>query len=139
MICLEIIVNGERRTLAGAAAAQTISAEVCTYPELQQAWLQVHGEVMPEGQPEADADWLSTQLSVGDQVQIRLIETDEPVSPQLTRVEPTAPASDEIPFVCGFCNKDATQTEGMVASRKAMICHACIRYLSDIVKEDDDV
>ena len=136
MICLEVIVNGERRTIAGVAAAETISAELCTYPELSQSWLQVHGEIAPENQPNADASWLTAQLSVGDRVEIRVIENDSPTAPSLSRTEPILPASDAIPFVCAFCGKDNTQTEGMMASRKAMICRDCVRYLYEIISED---
>ena len=39
MICLEVIVNGQRRTIAGASAAESIETSVLTYPELQQSWL----------------------------------------------------------------------------------------------------
>jgi ATP-dependent protease Clp ATPase subunit len=40
-------------------------------------------------------------------------------------------------FVCAFCGKDPQQTEGMVASRKAMICRDCICYLYEMISEDD--
>ena len=116
MICLELIINGEARTVAGAASAQTISAELCTYPELNQSWLRVSGDLVSEDQPDADANWLTTQLTVGDHVQIRVVETDSPSAPTLSRTVPTAAASDEIPFVCAFCAKDARETQGMVAS-----------------------
>lgn len=138
MICLEVIVNGKRSTVAGVASAQTLSAEICTYPGLHQSWLEVYGEVVPDDQPEVDAEWLSTQLSVGDKVQIQLIESDDPSTPKLSRIDPTAAASDDIPCVCAFCGKDSQQTEGMVASRKAMICRSCICYLYEVVSDDDE-
>ena len=138
MICLEVIINGEPRVVAGTAAAETVTAELCTYPELQQTWLRVTGDVVPEGQPPADADWLTAQLLVGDRVQIRVIESDRPSAPKLSRTEPTAPASDEIPFACAFCGKDSKDTPGMVASRKAMICRDCIGYLYEMTSEDAD-
>ena len=137
MICLEVTINGERRTVAGVASAQTLYAEVCTYPELKDTWLQVDGEITPEDQPPADAHWLSAQLSVGDQVEIRIIESDQPSAPKVTRIEPTASASDAIPFVCAFCGKDHHQTEGMISSRKAMICRDCVCYLYEMITEDD--
>ena len=136
MICFEVIVNGEQRVVAGATSAETLTAELCTYPELQQTWLRVTGDLVPEGQPPADADWLTAQLLVGEQVQIRVIDTDSPTAPKLTRIEPTAPATDDIPFVCAFCGKSPLETEGMVSSRKAMICHDCIDYLYEMTNED---
>jgi hypothetical protein len=138
MICLEIFVNGERRTVAGAMTADAISAEIALYPGAQHTWLRVDGEVMPEGQPSADAEWLSQQLTIGDRVEVRLVEMDIPTAPVLTRTEPSADASDSIPFVCAFCNKDPTQTKGMLSSRKASICQDCVRYLYQVISEDDD-
>lgn len=137
MICIEVIVNGERRTIAGAGAADIIETSVLTYPGLQQAWLRVNGEVVSGDQPAAEAEWLTMQLSVGDKVEVQIIEASDPVAPNLSRIDPTLPASDEIPFVCAFCGKDAQQTEGMVASHKAMICRDCICYLYEMIGEDD--
>jgi hypothetical protein len=132
-----VLVNGQRHTIAGANAAETIEATVLTYPGMQQSWLRVTGDIVSKEQPKADAEWLAMQLSVGDHIEVRLIESDNPGAPKLSRTDPTLPASDEIPFVCAFCGKDAHQTGGMVASRKAMICHDCIGYLHDMIGEAD--
>jgi hypothetical protein len=137
VICIEVIVNGQRRTIAGASDAEIIEASVLTYPGPQQSWLRVNGEVLSGDQPTADAEWLTMQLSVGDKVEVQIIETGGPDVPTLSRTDPTLPASDEIPFVCAFCGKDSHQTEGMVASRKAMICRDCICYLHEMISEDD--
>ena len=67
-----------------------------------------------------------------------IFESDDPSTPKLSRVDPTAAASDDIPCVCAFCGKDSQQTEGMVASRKAMICRSCICYLYEVVSDDDE-
>jgi ClpX C4-type zinc finger len=137
VICIEVIVNGQRRTIAGASDAQTIETSLLTYPGLQQSWLRVNGEVVSGDQPTADAEWLTMQLSVGDKVEVQIIDAGNPVAPNLSRTNPTLPASDEVPFVCAFCGKDSQQTEGMLASRKAMICRDCICYLYEMVTEDD--
>jgi ClpX C4-type zinc finger len=137
VICIEVIVNGQRRTIAGASAAETIETSILTYPGLQQSWLRVTGEVVSGDQPTADAEWLTMQLSVGEKVEVQIIETSNPVAPNLSRTDPTLPASDEVPFVCAFCGKDPQQTEGMVASHKAMICRDCICYLHEMISEDD--
>jgi hypothetical protein len=136
VICIEVIVNGERRTIAGASDAETIETSVLTYPGQQQSWLRVNGAVVSGDQPKADAEWLTMQLSVGDKVEVQIIDASNPVAPNLSRTNPTLPASDEVPFVCAFCGKDSQQTEGMVASHKAMICRDCICYLYEMSGED---
>jgi hypothetical protein len=132
MICIQVSVNGERRTLAGAANAEALTTSVLTYPESQQTWLRVNGDMTFEGQPNAAAEWLTMQLSVGDKVEIQVLESDTPENPTLSRTDPTRPASDAIPCVCAFCGKDSKQTQGMVASHHAMICRDCIDYLHEM-------
>jgi len=76
MLCLEVTINGEQRVCAGVAIAQTLNASVTAHPGFNQAWIHVDGEIAPEGQPNADAHWLTSSAAIGDVVQIRLIESD---------------------------------------------------------------
>ena len=133
MICLEVNVNGQRRVVAGTAAADVINATVSLYPGLNEGWLEVAGSVLPDDQPVADASWLAAALSAGDLVEIRLVDSDEAAEPNVSRTDPTARASDSIPLVCAFCDKTHDEVAGMVASRKAVICPECIGYLHDIM------
>ena len=137
MICLEISVNGQRRIVAGDAAAEVINATVSLYPDLNEGWLEIAGSVVTEQQPPiADALWLAAALSAGDVVQVRLVESEQAEAATLSRTDPTARASDRIPLVCAFCDKSQEEVAGMVASRKAMICPQCIAYLHDIMSAD---
>jgi hypothetical protein len=133
VICLEVNVNGQRRVVAGTAAADVINATVSLYPGLNEGWLEVAGSVLPDDQPVADASWLAAALSAGDLVEIRLVDSDEAAEPNVSRTDPTARASDSIPLVCAFCDKTHDEVAGMVASRKAVICPECIGYLHDIM------
>jgi hypothetical protein len=139
VLCIEVTINGEQRVLAGVALAQTLNASVTVHPGFNQAWIKVDGEIAPEGQPNADAHWLTSSASVGDVVQIRLIESDEPTTPSLGRTDLEAkPApTDGIPFVCGFCGKEPKDVDGMLAGRNAMICHGCLRELHSIADDED--
>jgi ClpX C4-type zinc finger len=138
VICLEVNVNGQRRVLAGGRAAEVINATVSLYAGLNEGWLEVAGSVAPEDQPTADASWLAAALSAGDVVEVRLVDSEEPAAPNLSRTDPTARATDAIPQVCAFCDKTPDQVAGMLASRKAMICPECIGYLHDIISAGGD-
>jgi hypothetical protein len=137
VICLEISVNGQRRVLAGAAAAEVINATVSLYPGLAEGWLEIAGSVIVDQQPVADARWLAAALAAGDVVEVRLVESEQAADPALSRTDPTARASDQIPLVCAFCDKTQAEVPGMVASRKALICPQCVAYLHDIISADD--
>jgi hypothetical protein len=138
LISLEVIVNGQRRTIAGRENAQLINATVSLYPEVKDGWLEVSGLVEPEGQPSANATWLQAALSLGDIVQVRLVDTQEVAAPNLSRTDPTAPATDTLPLVCAFCEKTHLEAPGMVASRKAMICPECVNYLHEMMHAPAD-
>jgi len=137
MICLEIIVNGQRRVVAGDAAAEVINATVSLYPDLKEGWLEIAGSVVNEQQPVADALWLAAALSAGDVVEVRLVESEQAQAASVSRTDPTVRATDRIPLVCAFCDKTHEEVTGMVASRKAVICPECIAYLHDIISADD--
>ena len=137
MICLEISVNGQRRIVAGDAAAEVINATVSLYPDLNEGWLEIAGSVVTPQQPTADALWLAAALSAGDVVAVRLVESEQAEAATLSRTDPSARATDRIPLVCAFCEKSQQEVAGMVASRKAMICPQCIAYLHDIMTADD--
>jgi len=133
VICLQVSVNGQRRVLAGVAAAEVINATISLYPGLKAGWLEVAGSVLPPDQPVADARWLAAALSAGDAVEVRLVDSAQAAAPQLTRTDPTAPAMDGIALVCAFCDKTPEEVPGMIASRRAMICPECIGYLHDVI------
>jgi hypothetical protein len=138
LISLEVIVNGQRRTIAGVTDAELVNASVSLYPNVQDGWLEISGTVVPEGQPPADASWLSAALAIGDTVQLRLVDSQEATAPSLTRADPTARATDTVPFVCAFCDKTPLQVVGMVTSRKAMICPECVGYLHEMMHSSTD-
>jgi ClpX C4-type zinc finger len=136
MICLEVNVNGQRRVVAGDAAADVINATISLYPDLKEGWLEIAGSVVPEDQPVADARWLAAALSAGDVVEVRLVDCEQPSAPSISRTAPGAPATDNIALLCAFCEKSHEQVSGMISSRKAMICPECVGYLHDIIRAE---
>jgi hypothetical protein len=139
MLCLEVVINGEQRVCAGVEMAQTLNVSVTAHPGFNQAWVHVNGEIVPEGQPTADAHWLTSSAAIGDIVQIRLIESANPTKPSIGRSnsQATPVPTDGIPFVCGFCGKEPKDVESMLSGRKAMICRECLRDLHAIDCEED--
>ena len=138
MISLEIFVNGQRRTVAGMTDAEVLNATISLYPNVKDGWLDVSGSITPEGQPPADASWLSAALAIGDTVEVRLADSSQAQAPTLSRVDPTARATDSVPTVCAFCEKTYLEAEGMMSSRKAMICRGCVEYLHEMMHTPEE-
>ena len=135
MICVSVSINGVPRTVAGALSAQLIEASVSIYPGLQEGWLRVVGETDQGDQPQAHAHRAAAPLKLGDVVEFQLIESSQPSAPRLGREDPTAGASDSIPYICGFCGKPALEVEGMTAGTRAMICHGCVRMIHEMLTD----
>lgn len=134
MRCLEVSINGDVKSTAGVAGAESIEARVSTYPRTDESHVVVTGSVDVAGQPNAEAAWVSMPLGVGDVVAIRLVEEVAPTSPTLGRYGPIGGATDNLSIFCAFCGKSNDQVEGsMLASTNAFICRACVKALHRVV------
>jgi hypothetical protein len=127
MICLEVQVNEGPRVVAGAASAESITTSVGIYPGIPAAWVRVTGDVYPDHEPIAEAHWLNSPLNVGDTLIVRVVDSDNPTPPTLSRTDPSVATSDSVPLVCAFCAKSHEESQKMIASPKAVICDECIR------------
>ena len=131
MLCISVEVNGQT-LVAGAASAVTLSASVNAHPGLGESWLCVTGDIIPDDAPPADAEWLRRKLSAGDTVLIRLVESDSPSAPVLSRSDPSIDASDGVTLVCSFCGKSHNETRKMYSGAKAMICSECVDLMHQV-------
>lgn len=138
MRCLEVSINGDVRSVAGVAGADSIEARVSTYPKIGESHLVVTGSVDVEGQPNAEATWLSVPVRFGDEIGFRLVDAASPTTPTLGRFNPSSGASDGLPIYCAFCGKSNEQIAGgMLASERAFICRACVRTLHEVVVSEE--
>ena len=90
MICLEFSLNGEEKIVAGDANAGVVTAMTIAYPKTRECGVTLFGEVLPQGQPVANASWFNRTLKVGDVVTIRVVESDHPAAPKISRSDPVA-------------------------------------------------
>jgi hypothetical protein len=131
---LEISINGELKSVAGAANAESIDARVFIVPRLDESHLVVSGQVEITDAPNAEAAWLSIPLRLGDVVAVRLVEHFSPTAPKLGRYDPAGSSRDGIPVCCAFCGKSSDQIEGgMLASIRALICRPCVQFMHAII------
>lgn len=137
MLCLEVSVNGEKKVLAGVIDAEALSAAIRILPGLGVAVVHVTGDVVPDDQPPAEATWFHADLARGDEVTVRLVESENPSPARLGRTDPGSGATDAVPMICAFCGKPGTEVDAMIASTRALICHGCVKYLHELVTEID--
>ena len=137
MRALEISINGELKSVAGSASAESITVQVLTVPRLGDSHLLVSGDIGMSDEPNAEATWLSVPLRVGDVVSVRLVEHASPTAPTLGRHDPGSGATDGLPVLCAFCGASSDRVEGgMLASKRALICRPCVRWLHSLVVDE---
>lgn len=91
MICLEVN-RGGKRTLAGLARGMWSLDVMVASPKEHPTMLYVGGSI--EG-AEGCVEWIREELSLGEQVSFRLLESSDPDPPQ-----PSAPISPEFSEAC---------------------------------------
>jgi hypothetical protein len=137
MLCLEVSVNGEKKVVAGVVDAEALNAAIRVFPGLGVADVHVTGDVVPDDQPPAEATWFHADLARGDEVTVRLVESENPSPAKLGRTDPGSVATDSVPIICAFCGNPSTEVDAMIASTRALICHSCVKCLYGLVAESE--
>ena len=114
MIAFEILVNGERCCIGQDVTAVTLVVDWVQRRRAERVSLHVGH---PEGSAPSDertVHWLDGHLGVGDEVVIRIVDTEEsePASPKFT--------------TCSFCAAELSGVASLVSGRQVAICSRCI-------------
>jgi hypothetical protein len=130
MLCLQISINGRIVLTAGHDRAEHVTASVEVLPEDGAVALGVDGLACLETSSHDFLMWPAPAIRAGDEVSIRLVETDKPDRPSIARagegsIDEAPPAGP----ICAFCGKAHYEVQTMVASNRAYICGDCIELL----------
>src|SRR5512146_2135307 len=111
MLCFEIWVNGEKLLVAGHEDALTLCADVSFHRNNAEQFLGVNSIAWREGQRPKDFNWEAPNLGLGDEVRIKLVESDSPTPPQIeqpfgVRLPPPWGSNDA---ACSFCGGTAEE------------------------------
>lgn len=131
MVCFEIYLNGERKCRAGGENVWYIHTLVSYFKEKDRSSLIVNGQNDPTGEPTQlteSVQWSEeTKLKLGDEIQIRVVESTEPDPFQVERSFGNRVHFDgEVEHFCTFCGKNARDV-GMLIHPHANICNECLR------------
>ena len=124
MKCFEITINGEKVCTAGVGDDGVLNSvisfakrnDVETQPS-ESLDLRVSGVANLEPGVMEHLEWLQRDLSVGDEVLIRIIEDstcDKPNDKELTYL------------ACSFCGKKQSEVSKLIAGPSVFICNDCI-------------
>jgi len=132
MIAFEIFVNGKKVCAAGVGddgvllSALTLAprrrnaphAETCAAERFQELGLRVGGAVGPPHDASRHVEWLNQHICVGDEITIRVIETEVVDKPSVI-LEP-------LRVECSFCGKKQDEVDKIIGGAQGHICDQCV-------------
>jgi len=138
MKCFEVTINGEKLCTAGVEDGVLTSIlayvkrarrpederEGHTSEKVESLDIRVGGLENISDEATANIDWLVRDLSIGDEIRIRIIDSpvcDEPMRREITYVE------------CSFCGKRSSEVQKLLAGPEVYICNECVGHSSDAV------
>lgn len=144
MRCLEIWLNGQRVKLIGHPDALMLAAEVAVWAKYSSPgkaeFLQAHAIVWKEGTQAKDHLWDMPDISVGDEVLIRLVESEAPEPPTYDMVDygiRLPPPLGDPSGCCSFCGAQASHRKKMFNGPKVRICDACVNFYRRFTDHED--
>ena len=129
MLCFEVSVNGEPLTTMGHEELATMSLTLDYVPEVARVELSSFGGLRKVTSPEDLVSWFKpvSQIEVGDEVSIRVVDSaqaDNPVKPRLAKDAP------QHTLYCAFCGSPQSEDRRMVVGTLC-ICESCVAGFQD--------
>ena len=125
MKCFEVTLNDGPPTIVGAAEAELIRGSLFLATK-GRGGVVFSAFIQTEPTKSENLKWLSAQLQVGDELHLRVVESESPTPPD-TRllhgegIEPDAPQ-----LACSFCQRAQGEVKRLLATGNVSICGECV-------------
>lgn len=136
MKCFEVTINGKKVCTAGIGDDGVLHANLALLKredqdaESELLDLRVGGIANVEPGVSEHVEWLYQDLSVGDEVNIKIIESSEC----------DVPLSQETQYLqCSFCEKKQSEVSRLIAGPQVYICNECITTCSQVIAEGEPI
>ena len=137
MICFEVWLNGKKIKTIGHKDALILNADIMFHRENKEQYLNLFSSVWRKEVEGKDLFWSTPNLSLGDEVIIKIVETDKPDFPDHEHMEgvklPPPWGGDK--NRCSFCGKTEDGVELLFDGLEAKICNECIEFKNRIYLE----
>lgn len=140
MICFEIWINGIRKNLIGSDDAEEFGACLNANPLIDPPHisLDLSGYIANEKEYPHELRWGTLNIKSGDEVAIKIIESNTPDEPQLIRYNEGIIESEEQTqaMLCSNCGKSHFETDKWVRSSRITLCYECVKLMSEIMEKE---
>jgi hypothetical protein len=136
MLCFEVWLNGKMLHIIGHKDALTLNADVFFHRNNDTQFLGLNAITMTDASAAKDFIWDAPQISCGDEVLIKLVESNSP-----------HPHDHELLFAqnqqlllggktqCSFCGAGPSDENILFDGVEARICASCIEYRHKIIHD----
>ena len=139
MICYEIWLNEKKLFLVGHKDALALEATVSFHRENLEQFLNVVSVVWREGMEAKDCFWEAPRLGVGDQVRVKLVDSEAPSEPnyELPYGMRTPPPWGSEDARCSFCGAPKNDRKLLFEGPSVKICDACVAFYHRMVSKEN--
>ncbi len=136
MLCLEILVNGERKYVAGHEQMEKMRASLYLTEADGPRIFVVNADFKQTETLSEDAFWPVLEPKVGDEIQIRILQNGTPNKPDrvVSRGKKENEHGEQILY-CSFCGKSHHEVKKLITSKEVNVCDECFQLLGEIFNE----
>lgn len=141
MLCFEVWLNGKMLHVIGHKDALALMVDVLFHSKQDQQFLNLNAITVTEGPETKECFWEAPQIGAGDEVLIKLVESDSPQPPDhellfAQRIMAWPWRSEK--SQCSFCGAEADEEHVLFEGLDARICSKCIEFRHRIIVRGDD-
>jgi len=134
MVCFEISANGELLTKACVGESDQFEVALAKPLGERDPTLSVTVFAARSRYRNKNISWEPHQLSVGDEIVIRIVEDDANTEPYIKSAEDLQKEKESALF-CSFCGKGDREVNSMIAGKNdVFICDECVDLASETFK-----
>ena len=139
MLCFEIWLNGKMLHVIGHENAIALMADILFHNKHDSQFLNLSAITVAEGPDTKECVWEAPQIGLGDEVLIKLVESDSPQPPdhELLFAQRMAWPWRGEKSQCSFCGADADEEHVLFEGRDARICNKCIEFRHQAIVRSD--
>jgi ClpX C4-type zinc finger len=141
MLCFEVQLNGKKKLLAGYENVSELGLSIETLEE--EGFLEVNAGIWNETSPAEYLFWDSFDLKIGDEVTIKLLDSNNPDPPTRISQDPEVPENAKTPrtqrqMLCSSCKKSFRDVDNIIKMPGVILCNECIELIKDFESECED-
>lgn len=137
MLCFDILVNGKKVCTVGHKDMELIQSSILYHFAMPNPHMSSSIQLTTSDELTKNARWNTGYLKIGDEVCIRLIESNTPDSPD--EIVPSSSRLHPIPkkeLFCSFCDRSENDVKRLLNHPAANVCDECVENLKNILDEE---